>query len=87
MLHTYQKDFLGANSQYLRTRKAKTGFMKISGKMYKFLTDTLANMSQNIFAYFSISEHSASFYLFQKKHRFWLWPGGLPPPPRLRTAP
>ena len=26
-----------------------------------FLTDTLAKMTQNIFAYFSISEHSASF--------------------------
>ena len=46
-----------------------------------FLTDTLAKMSQNIFAYFSISEHSASFSHFQKKKLFWLRPGGLPPPP------
>ena len=36
--------------------------------------DTLAKMSQNMFAYFSISEHSPSFYLFffRKKHLFWL---------------
>ena len=54
-------------------------FMKISGK---FITDTLAKISQNIFAYFSISEHSASSSLFQKKiHLFWFGPGGLPPPP------
>ena len=33
----------------------------------KCLTDTLAKMSQNIFAHFSVSEHSASFSLFQKK--------------------
>ena len=44
-----------------------------------FLTDTLAKMSQNIIAYFSISEHSASFF-FRKK-LFWLRPGGLPHPP------
>ena len=41
--------------------------MKISGKML-ILTDTLEKMSQNSFAYFSISEHSASFTHFQKKH-------------------
>ena len=46
-------------------------FMKISGKM--FLTDTRAKMSQNIFAYFSISEHSASF-LFLREKLFWLTP-------------
>ena len=37
--------------------------MKISGK--KFQTDTLAKMSQDIFVYFFVSEHSA-FFLFQK---------------------
>ena len=36
-------------------------------------------MSQIIFAYFSISEHSASFSLFQKKNLLGLWPGGPPP--------
>ena len=34
---------------------------KIPGKMSKFSTDTLSKMSQNIFACFSISEHSVSF--------------------------
>ena len=29
--------------------------------MSKFVTDTLAKMSQSIFAYFSVSEHSPSF--------------------------
>jgi len=51
-------------------------FYENIGKIIKFLT--LAKMSQNIFAYFSVSEHSASF----------LRPGGSPPPPsRLRTDP
>ena len=50
-----------------------------------FLTDTLAKTSQNIFASFSISEHSASVSLFKKKNLFWLRPGG--PPPRLWTGP
>ena len=43
--------------------KEKT-FKKISifyEILRKFLTDTLAKMSQNIFVYFSVSEHSASF--------------------------
>ena len=35
-------------------------FMKISGKK-RFLMDTLTKMSQNIFAYFSASQHSAYF--------------------------
>jgi len=43
-------------------------FYENIGKIIKFLT--LAKMSQNIFAYFSVSEHSASF----------LRPGGSPPP-------
>ena len=38
-------------------------FMKIS-KIFKFLTENLAKMSQNIFAYFSVSEYSAPVYLF-----------------------
>jgi len=50
-------------------------FYENIGKIIKFLT--LAKMSQNIFAYFSVSEHSASF----------LRPGGSPPPSRLRTDP
>ena len=36
-------------------------------------------MSQNIFADFSISEHSASFSLFEKKQLFLLQPGVCPP--------
>ena len=47
---------------------------KILGKMSKILMNTLARMSQNIFAYFSILKHSASFSLF------WLRRGGLPLP-------
>ena len=42
---------------------------------YKFLSDTLPKMSQNIFAYFSVSEYSASFSLFKKKKKLF-WPGG-----------
>ena len=38
--------------------------------------DTFANISQNIFAYFSVSEH---LFLFSKKHLFWL---RTPSPPR-----
>ena len=54
-------------------------FMKISGK--KFLTDTLAKMSQNISAYFSISEHFASLSLFQKKtHIYFGYGQGVCPP-------
>ena len=49
--------------------------MKILGKMFKVLKDTLAKMSQNIFAYFS--DHSASFYLF---HLFGYGQGVAPPP-------
>ena len=52
-------------------------FMK-SGKI--FLKDTLAKMSQNIFAYFSISDHSASFSLFQKKTPILGMARGSPPP-------
>ena len=55
-------------------------FMKISGKMSKFLTDK--KKAQNIVAYFSISEHSVFFFsLFQKINLYWLQSGGLPPPP------
>ena len=43
-----------------------------------FLTDTLSKMSQNIFAYFSISEHFASFSLFQKRTPIFGY--SLPPP-------
>ena len=55
--------------------------MKISGKKFsKFLTDILAKMSQNIFAYLSISEHSASFFSFLDKKNTY-GQGVLPPPP------
>ena len=47
---------------------------------YKFLTDFLAKMSQNIFAYLSISEHSASFSLFEKQP-ILVADLGLTPPP------
>ena len=55
--------------------------MKISGKMSKFLTDTLSKMSQNILAYFSISEHFASFSLFQKRKPIFGYSQGVCPPP------
>ena len=45
------------------SKKILQYFMKTSGKMSKFLTDTLAKISQNMSAYFSVSEHSASFSL------------------------
>ena len=54
-------------------------FMKLSEKM--FLTDTLAKISQNIFAYISISEHSSSFSLFQKKTPILVTARGFPRPP------
>ena len=38
-------------------------------------------MSQNIFAYFSISEHSAYFSLFQKKTPILVTARGFAPPP------
>ena len=44
------------------------------------LTDTLAKMSQTIYVYFFISEHSA-FISSSEKKLFWLLPAGLPPPP------
>ena len=55
--------------------------MKISGEIFKFITDTLAKMSQNIFAYFSISEHSAYFSLFQNKTPILVTARGFAPPP------
>ena len=49
----------------------------------KFLTDTLAKMSQNIFAYSFVSEHSK--HLFEKNLVFFSrgWGGGSTPPPPL----
>jgi len=49
--------------------------------MSKFLTGTLAKISQNIFAYFSISEHSASISLLQKKKRILVTARGFATPP------
>ena len=49
-------------------------------KMSKVLTDTLAKLSQNIFAYFSVSEHSASFSLHKTKP-ILVADRGLTPPP------
>ena len=46
----------------------------------RFLADTLAKISQNVFAYFSISAHSASFSLFQKKKTILVTGEGFPPP-------
>ena len=37
-------------------------FKKISGKLSKVLTDTLAKFSQNIFAYFSVSSFSLEIF-------------------------
>ena len=39
-------------------------------KIKKFLTDTLAKMKQNIFAYSFVSEHFNHFYLFWEKKLF-----------------
>ena len=44
----------------------------------KFLTDTLAKMSQNIFAHFSFQN---ILFLFFLQKLFWLRTGGCPPPP------
>ena len=55
--------------------------------MSKFLTDTLAKVSQNIFAYCSILEYSAFFSLFQKKNTYFGYGHGGSPSPRLRTGP
>ena len=46
-----------------------------------FLTDTLAKMSLNIFAYFSIPEHSASFSYFSEKTYILVTARGVCPPP------
>ena len=48
----------------------------------KFLTDTFAKMLQNIFAYFSVSEHSAPF-LFFRKNTYFGYGQGFPTPPPL----
>ena len=48
-----------------------------------FLTDTLANMSQNIFAYSFISEQSKHFFLFREKNLHFLEAGGVWTPPLL----
>ena len=37
----------------------------------QFLMDTLANISQNIFAYTFVSEHSKHFFLFREKKNFF----------------
>ena len=42
----------------------------------KFLTDTLANMSQNIFAEYFVSEHSKHFFYFEKTIAFFSGGGG-----------
>ena len=46
-------------------------FRKILGKMSKFLTDTLANISQNILAYSFVSEHSKSLFFILRKNCFF----------------
>ena len=40
--------------------------------MSKFLTDTLAKMSQNIFEYSFVSEHSNNFFILRKKKLHFL---------------
>ena len=55
-------------------------FMKEKKICFKGKTLALAKISQNIFAYFSISEHSASFLFFRKKP-ILVNSRGLPPPP------
>ena len=51
------------------------------------LTDTLGKMSQNIFAYSFVSEHSKHFFYLKKKLAFLSVEGVDPPPtPRLRLA-
>ena len=52
--------------------------MKISQKVSKVFNGYPFKNVTNMFAYFSITEHSASF---SEKNLFWLRPGGFPPPP------
>ena len=61
-------------------------FMKTSGKMTKIVTDTLAKMSQNIFAYFPFPNILHLFLYFRKKTILVTARGFTPPPPRLRTG-
>ena len=64
----YIKDAEWSKTYFFIKEKKNVGSKgKISGKMSKFLTDTLAKMAQHIFAYFFVSEHSASFSLLQQK--------------------
>ena len=46
-------------------------FYENIGKNVQVLTDNLAKRSQNNFASYSISEHSASFSLFQEKNTYF----------------
>ena len=50
--------------------------------MSKFLTDTLAKISQNIYAYSFVSEHSKYFLLYLEKNLDFLAAGmgSIPPP-------
>ena len=47
----------------------------------KFLTNTLAKMSQTIFAYAFVSEHSMYYFYFEKKIGLFSVGGGSTPPP------
>ena len=83
----YIKDAEWSKTYVFNFHKRKKNFGskgKISGKMLKFLTDTLAKMAQHILAYFSVSEHSASFSLLQQKTPILVKARG--PPPCLRTG-
>ena len=65
--YAYQKMQNGLNYMFFMKEKnfgSKGKILIFFENIGKFLTDTLANMSQNIFADFSVSEHSASFLFF-----------------------
>ena len=50
-------------------------------KYQKFLTDTLARISQNIFVYSFVSEHSKNVFYFEKKTAFFSGGWSTPSPP------
>ena len=64
-MHVLIKEKKNGSKREIR-RKISKGYENIGTK---FLTDTLAKMSQNICSYFFVSGHFASFYL-RKKHLF-----------------
>ena len=50
-------------------------------KYFEVFNNTLAKMSQNIFAYAFVSEHSMYYFYFEKKIGLFSVGGGSTPPP------